>query len=295
MKYSVLALLILLLMPISTFAAEKGVKIDKITETIYMLMSPQGGNVIASIGEDGIFLIDDQLNGRSEIIDKALENLGGQDVNFILNTHYHFDHTGGNEFFGKHDGTVIAAHDTVRKRLSTKQFITQFKKEMKALSKEGLPALTFAQGMNFHYNGDEIKAIHIPAAHTDGDVIAHFTKANVIVTGDIVFNNMYPFLDIEHGGSSQGIMAAHQKIMALADENTIILPGHGARMNKADLKAYSAALATLIGRVEKLVKEEKTLEETQNANPTSGLEETLKAAVVGPKAFIKFVYMDLSR
>lgn len=293
MKHFPLIILALLVIPFSAYA-QNDVKITRLKDNIHMLVSPGGGNVVASTGEDGTFIIDDQLTGRSEIIEAAIKSISDQDIKFILNTHYHFDHSGGNEFFGKKNA-IIVAHDNVRKRLSTRQFITYFNKELPPLSKAGLPVVTFANDITFYYNGDSIKITHFPAAHTDGDAVAHFTNENIIVAGDLIFNGMYPFIDIEHGGSVEGIIAALDVLLKLADEETLIVPGHGPLMGKVDLQAYRQALATISERVKSAIKEGQTLEQVTIANPTQEFDESMGKGMIGPDTFVSILYEDLRR
>lgn len=293
MRYFLFAVLILFAVPLSAVAQE-GVKVVQVKGNIHMLISPKGGNVVASLGEDGTFVIDDQLAGRSEIVENAIKAIGEQDIQFVLNTHYHFDHSGGNEFFGE-KGTIIVAHDNVRKRLGTEQFITYFKRAMPPLSKAGLPSVTFSKDMSFHYNGDRIRILHVPAAHTDGDAVAYFENANVLVTGDTVFNGRYPFIDVEHGGSIKGLLAAIDVFLGMIDDETIVAPGHGGLMSKADLQAYRDVLATVSGRVEVAVQEGKALDEVLAANLSQEYDVKMGQGIVAPDAFITILYGDLKR
>lgn len=281
-------------MPFSASAAEELPKITKVKNNIYMLVSPKGGNVAVSTGEDGVFLIDDQLTPRSKIINEAIKSITDKDVKFILNTHYHFDHSGGNEFFGE-EGAMIVAHDNVRKRLSTEQFITFFKRKMEPLSKAGLPVVTFAHDVTFHYNNDAVHIIHVPNAHTDGDAFAHFVEQNVIATGDLVFIGMYPFVDTGHGGSIKGVIKAQDKIIALSNDKTLIIPGHGPLMDLADLKTYRQALVTITTRIEKAIKAGKTLEQVIEEKPTQEFDASMVSGFIKPGVFVKRVYEDLSR
>ncbi len=289
-------LLIIFTLLVASFAAQaqSDVEVSQVKDNIHLIVSPQGGNVAVSVGEDGTFIIDDQLSERSAIIEKAIKSISDKGIQFILNTHYHFDHTGGNEFFGG-KGSIIVAHDNVRKRLSTRQFITYFKREMPPMPKAGLPVVTFEDDITFHYNGDSIKIIYLPAAHTDGDAAAYFTNENVIVTGDTVFGGRYPFIDVEHGGSIKGTIGAADTFLKLANAQTIIVPGHGPLMNKSDLQAYRNTLATITKRVEGEIKAGKTLEQVIAAKPTKEFDDTMGKGLVAPDAFVSIIYEDLSR
>lgn len=292
MKHTPLLILALCLSSFPLHAQENDIITTKIKDNIHLLISPQGGNVVVSTGNDGAFLIDDQLTGRSDIINATANKISDKDIKFILNTHYHFDHTGGNEYFGN-ENAVIIAHDNVRTRLSTRQFITHFSKEMQPLSKDGLPTVTFSKDTTLHYNNEEIKIIHFPNAHTDGDAIAHFVGSNVIVTGDTVFNGMYPFIDTEHGGSIYGLLLAQDALLTMANDETIIIPGHGKSMSKADLKSYNTDLKTIAKRIKTAIKNHKTLDQTIASKPTQEFDATMGNGVVTPDDFTSILYKDL--
>lgn len=287
-----------LLVSSSVTLAKSGVEpksdaeISQVRNNIHYIVSPHGGNVAVSVGDDGVFVIDDQLTTRSNMIDHAIKSVTDKEVQFVLNTHYHYDHTGGNEHFGK-KGAMIVAHANVQKRLSTKQFITFFKKELPALSKAGLPVITFENDITFHYNGDVINVIHLSDAHTDGDSAAFFKNENVIVTGDTVFNSRYPFIDVEHGGSIKGMIKAVDTLLNLADAQTIIVPGHGVLMNKQDLLGYRKVLASVASKVEQLVKQKKTLKEVLAAKPSQAFDKVYGNDLISPDAFVTFAYKSL--
>jgi glyoxylase-like metal-dependent hydrolase (beta-lactamase superfamily II) len=285
--------LILLLTPFSA-SAEEQIKITKVKNNIYMLISPQGGNIVVSTGDDGVFLIDDQLESRSKIISDSIKTVTDKDIKFVLNTHYHFDHSGGNEFFGT-EGAMIVAHNNVRKRLNTEQFISYFKRKMLALSKQGLPVVTFTQDITFHYNDDAIHIIHVPTAHTDGDAIAHFVDQNIIVAGDVIFNAMYPFIDAEHGGSVKGVIAAADKMISLANDKTLIVPGHGVLMTLDDLKNYRQDLVVISDRIEAAIKEGKTKDQIIAEKPTKEFDASRANGFIKPDAFVALLYDDLNR
>ncbi len=234
------------------------IKTTKLGDTVYM-MEGAGGNLGLSVGEDAVFLVDDQFAPLSEKIAAAIAKLTAKPVRFLLNTHWHYDHTGGNENFGK-AGAVIVAHENVRKRMSTEQFIEFMRTNVPASPKAALPLVTFAASVSFHMNGEEMRAIHLPRAHTDGDAIVQFVKSDVIHMGDIYFNGMYPFIDTSSGGTVEGVIAACDQALGIASAVTKIIPGHGPLSNKAELKDYRDMLATVSARIRKMVADGHKLE-----------------------------------
>ena len=223
-----------------------------------------GGNIGVSYGEDGTILIDDQFAPLTEKIQMAVSTLGAQPVKFLVNTHWHYDHTGGNENLGK-AGAVIMAHDNVRVRMAAGQG------DQKPSAKVALPVVTYADGLKLHLNGEEVRVIHMPAGHTDGDSIVHWTKSNVIHMGDLFFLRMsFPFVDASSGGNVRGVIAAADKVLAMADDQTKIIPGHGAVATKADLKQYRDMVAQIVAKVETSAKAGKTLEQIKAERPADG-------------------------
>jgi glyoxylase-like metal-dependent hydrolase (beta-lactamase superfamily II) len=241
-----------------------------ITKQIYMITG-EGGNIGLFFGEEGTFLIDDQFAPLTEKIVEAIKSVGGDYPKFLINTHYHGDHTGGNENLGK-GGTLIFSHDNVRERLSTGSFLEEFNVKQAVVAREGLPVVTFSEDISFHLNGDSIRAIHVPHSHTDGDSVIYFKAANVIHAGDIFFNGFYPFIDVNHGGSLKGMIKAVDKILTLADDNTKIIPGHGPLADKAQLANYRQMLGMAYERLRKLKAEGKTAQEAVAAKPLADLE-----------------------
>ena len=267
------------------------IQATKLTDTLYMLVGA-GGNIGVSAGEDAVFVIDDQYAPLSEKITAAIAKLTPKPVKFIVNTHWHGDHTGGNENFGK-AGALIVAHDNVRKRMSVEQFIEAFNMRTPPAPPVALPVVTFAQGVNFHLNGDEIRVMHVANAHTDGDAIVHFVKNDVIHMGDTYFNGMYPFIDSATGGSVEGTIAAVDKGLAMAGDATKIIPGHGPLSNKAELKAYRDMLAAISGRVKAAVAKGEKLENITAANLSSDYDERFgKGFIKGPK-FVEMLAKDM--
>ncbi len=220
------------------------VKATKVAGNVYMLEGA-GGNIGASVGPDGILIVDDQFAPLADKIRIALKQLDPGNLQFVLNTHWHGDHTGGNTVFGK-EGTVIA-QTNVRKRLSTEQ--TVFGEKVAPLPKEGLPVITFDESLSVHFNGEEIKAIHFPHGHTDGDSVIFFTGANVVHMGDDFFAGRFPFVDLGSGGSVQGLTANIEKVLAQIPADAKIIPGHGPLSTPADLKAFHRMLVETSGIV----------------------------------------------
>jgi glyoxylase-like metal-dependent hydrolase (beta-lactamase superfamily II) len=264
------------------------IKTHKVAEGIYALEG-EGGNIGVSIGEDGIFLIDDQYAPLTPKILAAIRALSDKPIRFLLNTHWHADHTGGNENLGK-TGTLIVAHDNVRTRLTTEQFAALLgNRKFPPSPKTALPVITFNDTVTFHINGDELFAYHVPPAHTDGDAFVRFRKANVIHTGDVFAAYRYPFIDVENGGSIPGIVAAIDRLLPTLDDNTRVIPGHGPVSGKKDVIAYREMIATIGKRVEAMVKAGRTLQEVIAAQPTREFD-ALWGKARKPDSFAEIVY-----
>ncbi len=269
-------------------AGEEKIIPIQITKQIYMITG-EGGNIGLFFGEEGTFLIDDQFAPLTEKILEAIKSVGGDYPKFLINTHYHGDHTGGNENLGK-GGTLIFSHDNVRDRLSTGSFLEEFNMKQAVVAKEGLPVVTFSEDISFHLNGDTVRAIHVPHSHTDGDSFIYFNAANVIHAGDIFFNGFYPFIDVNHGGSLKGMIKAVDKILSLADDNTKIIPGHGPLADKAQLTSYRQMLGIAYERLRKLKAEGKTAQEAVAAKPLADLEPTWGDGMFTSDRWIVVIY-----
>ena len=243
---------------------------EKLADGIYMLTG-SGGNLGLAVGADAVFLIDDQYAPLTPKIKAAIGAITNKPVQFVLNTHWHGDHTEGNENFAE-AGALIVAHDNVRRRMGTEQFLAFFNMRVPPSPKRALPLVTFTTDITFHINGDEVTALHCPAAHTDGDAIVHFRRADVIHMGDIHFNYMYPFIDTASGGSADGVIAAVDRALALATDRTKIIPGHGPLASKADLLAYREMLATVVGRIKTQLAAGKQMKEIIDSKPTQEFE-----------------------
>jgi len=269
------------------------IKTEKLTSSTYMLTGA-GGNLGVSIGADAVFVIDDQFAPLTPKIKAAIRKLSKKPVKFVLNTHWHSDHTGGNENFGK-AGAVIVAHDNVRKRMSTAQLIEFLGMPIKASPKQALPVVTFTTDVTFHLNGDEVHVFHVNNGHTDGDAIVHFKKSNVIHLGDIFFNKLYPFIDTSSGGSVDGVIAATDKVLSLANDDTKLIPGHGPLATKGDLQSYRDMLATISTRVKAQIKEGKKLEDAIAAKPTAEFDAVWGKGFLPPNKFVDMLWKNLQQ
>ena len=261
---TILIIVLLLTFPILAIAQDDFSKVEikatKISGNVYMLEG-SGGNIGVSVGVDGILIVDDEFAPLADKIKAALKTLGEGKLKFILNTHWHGDHTGGNAPFGK-DATIIA-HDNVRKRLSTEQRIEFFKQTVPASPNEALPVITFDQSLSVHFNGEEIKVIHFPHGHTDGDSVIFFTTSNVVHMGDDFFAGMFPFVDLDSGGSVQGMAKNVGEIIPKLPAGVKLIPGHGPISTIDDLKVYHRMLLETTEIVRKKIAAKKSLEQVK--------------------------------
>ena len=240
------------------------IKTTKVSGNIYMLEG-QGGNIAASVGEDGIVIVDDQFAPLAEKIQAALKDLKITDkpVRFVINTHYHGDHTGGNVPFNNAGSTLIA-QDNVRKRLEsggTAGNGSSIKMDVKPAPKAALPIITFERDVTVHLNGEDIRALHFPSGHTDGDSIIFFPKNNVVHMGDDFVRYGFPFIDVASGGSVQGMIDAMEKATAQLPADVKVIPGHGALSNLDDVRAFTKMLKETSAAVQKALNDHKTLDQ----------------------------------
>jgi len=231
----------------------------KVAENIYMLKG-SGGNIGVLVGPEGTLMIDDQFAPLSNKINGAIKTLDPGEIRFLINTHIHGDHTGGNENF-KRMGITIVAHDVVRERMSKEQVNKVMNRTTPPRDKDAWPVITFADKLNFHLNGEDLELIHFDPAHTDGDVAVFFRKANVVHTGDMFVRYGYPFIDASSGGGITGFITSLDKILGLIDDNTKVIPGHGELATKADVKIFRDRLVDIRDQVAAALKKGKKVED----------------------------------
>ena len=241
------------------------------------------------IGEDGTFLIDDHFAPLSEKISAAITAAGGDTPRFLANTHWHGDHTGGNESFGM-QGSIIVAHENVRKRMSVDNFLEAFNAEIPASPPVALPMITLTEEITFHLNNDTVTLFHVPDAHTDGDSIILFEENNVVHAGDTFFNGFYPFIDISTGGTLKGQRDAASAILERIDDNTKIIPGHGPLASKADLMAYRDMLSSAYEALSALKSQGMSAEEAVAAKPLADLEAEWGNGIFPGDRWIEIIY-----
>lgn len=272
------------------------IKVTKVSGNIYMLEG-SGGNIAASVGEDGIVIVDDQFAPLAEKIQAALKDLKITDrpVRFVINTHYHGDHTGGNVPFAAAGSTLIA-HDNVRKRLETGGAAGNggsIKMDNKPAAKEALPVITFQHDVTVHLNGEDIRAMHFPSGHTDGDSIIFFPKNNVVHMGDDFVRYGFPFIDVTSGGSVQGIIDAMEKVTAQLPADVKVIPGHGALSNLDDVRAYTKMLKETSAAVQKGINEHKTMDQMKQEKILASWK-SFSGNFVNEDAFIETLYNSLT-
>ena len=262
--------------------SEVEIQTAEIAPGIYMLVGA-GGNLGLSVGNDGAFLIDDQFAPLSDKIMAAIAELTDAPVEFLANTHWHGDHTGGNEAFGN-AGAVIVAHDNVRVRMSTEQF-----------RDAALPIVTFNDELTLHWNGETIHAFHSGPGHTDGDVVLHFQQADVFHMGDNFFNGFYPFVDVGSDGDINGMIAAGYRVLAMSNAGTRIIPGHGPLATPDDLRDWLRVLRATRESIQDLIDQGMSEDEAVAANPTAEYDESHGSGFMNPETYTRLIYQSLTR
>lgn len=234
------------------------IKAQKVSGTVYMLTG-QGGNIGVSVGDDGVLIVDDQFLPLAAKIQAAIKGITDKPIKYVLNTHFHGDHTGGNPEFGKN--STIVAHDNVRRRLA----LPPTNPAQSTMTKAGLPVITFNDRVSVHFNGEDIRAIHAPQGHTDGDSIIYFTQSNVVHMGDDFFNGGFPYIDLGSGGSVRGYVAAVEKAISLFPADAKVIPGHGPLSGIEDLKKFAAVIRDCISIVDSNLKSGKSAADMKTA------------------------------
>ena len=253
----------------TTDAPKSDITTDDLGNGFYRLVGP-GGNIGVSVGYDGIFVIDDKFDRFSDQIIAQIQAINGQGITYVINTHYHGDHTGANGAL-KDVGAAIVAHDNVRTRMGTTFESKLWGRTVKATKPHQWPDVTFSENATFHFNGQTTQIIHTPAAHTDGDSIVYFKEANILHMGDNYFNPIFPYVDVDSGGSLQGMIAAQTLAINMIDDATQIIPGHGDMSNLAELMATRDRLQDIYNRIKAKVDAGKTVDEIIKEKPLSDL------------------------
>ena len=267
--------------------AKVEIKAEQLADGVAVLFGA-GGNIGVSYGPDGTVLIDDQYAPLTGKIQAAVKALGAEPVKYLINTHWHGDHSGGNENLGA-AGALIMAHDHVRERL------VKGTDKVPPAAPAALPVITYHDGIKLHLNGDEVRVRHVKHAHTDGDSIVFWKKANILHMGDLFFHKVtLPFIDLNSGGNARGILAGAEQALTMVDDETKIIPGHGPVASRADLIAYRDMLQSVIAAVEKAQGEGKSLAEVQAMKPAAQWDVNPDAFIKGD-AFVEAVYKSLQK
>ncbi|MEE9442973.1 MAG: MBL fold metallo-hydrolase [candidate division Zixibacteria bacterium] len=264
----------------------------RITDNLYMLQG-WGGNMTVLFGDNGTFMVDHPSANQFAKVKETIDSLGGGPIKYLFNTHYHRDHTGGNDLINQ-QGATVYAHKNVYRTLSSGWKIDYFEIENPPLSKEWLSEVFIPDEMTYNVNNENINTFHLANAHSDGDVAIYFEKANVISVGDIFFNEMYPFIDLENGGTFKGLLKGLDTILGIINQDTKVIPGHGPLTDFAGLKNYRDMLAEFVASIQAMIDSGKTLEQAIAAKPTAKYDET-NAGFIPPDDMVKFIYDDLSK
>ena len=279
------------------FASGQGRRMEGDLETvlvrqnIYLMVMEPAGNMAVSVGDDGAFLIDDQFAPMTERILTAIGELTDHPLRYVLNTHWHGDHTGSNTNLGRL-GYTIVAHDNVRARMDSVQYHLLFKTGTRPHPPEALPVITYSDRMSFYFNGDQIDVIHLPVAHTDGDSAFYFHEADVLHTGDAFINRGYPLIDVASGGTIKGQIEATNRLIDLIGDKTIIIPGHGPLTDKARMIEIRDMLVEARTRVVELIDQGLDLKAIKSAKPLAELDPLWGQGFIKGRAFVNIIYQS---
>jgi glyoxylase-like metal-dependent hydrolase (beta-lactamase superfamily II) len=269
------------------------IKVQKVADGVYMLVG-SGGNIGVSVGEDGIVIVDDQFAPLAPKIQAALKGITDKPLRFVLNTHYHFDHTGGNQEFTKAGGTIIA-HENVRKRLAQGSTVKRFNIVTPPAPADALPIITFDQSATVHLNGEDIRAIHFPNGHTDGDSVIFFPKANVVHMGDDFVTYGFPFVDIDSGGSVSGMIAGNEKVLSMVPADAKFIPGHGPLSTADDVRKFLAMLKDTRAIVADALRKKMTPQQMKQQKILAKYEEQYGKGYLKAEDWIDILYADVTQ
>lgn len=265
--------------------------VENLGNGIHVIFGDGGNVAVVELG-DSLLIVDSKVGTYSDALKHQIKDISSKPISIITNTHWHFDHVGGNEALG--GGVIpIMAHDNVRTRMAKGQRIELFNKDVPPAAPRALPMVTFGRNNVLYLGQETISLLHLPSAHTDGDTLIHFEKANTIHMGDIFFNGMYPFIDLGSGGSVQGVLSAVNTALRMSDEQTVIIPGHGAVTDKKGLLAYKEMLRSVSLDVGAMIRERKTAQQVIDAKPTKAFDSSFKGAVIDADTFTSIVYNSL--
>jgi len=267
---------------------EMEIKTIKLTDKVYVLEGA-GGNVAAFVWDEGVLLVDDKLAPASPKVKAAVAAISPNPIRFVVNSHWHRDHSGGNEALAG-DGSVIVAHENVRRRMSVDGFVGVFDRKVPASPPKALPVVTFTRDVTFHLGGEEISVVHVDPAHTDGDSLVRFRTANVLHMGDCYLNGSFPVVDFSNGGVFTGIIKAADTALGMADTRTRIIPGHGPVASDQDLRQWREMLATILDRVKTSVAAGRSLEQVKADRPTKEWDERFPRSFVTSDHVVEEAY-----
>lgn len=266
--------------------------LKQLSDRVYMIMG-SGGNIGVSVGEDGILMIDDQFAPLSEKIEAKLTELGSGTLKYVINTHWHGDHTGGNEYFGKK--AVIVAHENVRERLSTRQEMKIFDSIIEPHPDVALPKITYEESVSMYFNSDEIMLAHFPSSHTDGDTVVFFLEDNIVHMGDIFFNGMYPFIDLGSGGDVEGYLDSVEQLLEMVPQDAQIIPGHGPLAEWQDFKDFYEMIASTYDGVKTAVDAGKSLEQIQETGFSKEIVDRWGQGFLKTNQWIEILYNQVTK